>query len=342
MSKITMNAIADAAGVGVATVDRVLNRRAPVRAATEQKVLEAANRLGYRVGPLASLNGTSQSAQVTLRMGFILLSKSYSFYHSLTDALRQHTQPFHPAGSEPLFCWHDIDDIASVVASLHTLAAQVDAIALVALDHPLIRHAIEQISRQGVRVYALFSNFSPCGHAGYFGLDNQKAGRTAGWVAAHLLHQPGSVGVLVGDHRFTCQESCEISFRSYLREQDSTRRVLEPLKTHESIDGGYHATRQLLDEHADLALIYAPCGGIEGVIHALRQQPQRKVALICHGPVKEGDLALIDGSITVMIRHEIDDMARQLARTVQHHHTESGDHYSQVTLPFEIITRENV
>ncbi|MGK3123155.1 LacI family DNA-binding transcriptional regulator [Candidatus Pantoea formicae] len=342
MRKITMNAIADAAGVGVATVDRVLNRRMPVRAVTEQKVLEAANRLGYRFAPALPVHGESQTAQVKLRMGFILLSQSYSFYHSLTDALRQETQPLHPAGSEPLFYWHDIDDVAAVVASLHKLAEQVEVIGLVALDHPLIRHAIESLSRQGVRVYALFSNFSPCGHAGYFGLDNQKAGRTAGWLASHLLHQPGSVGVLVGDHRFTCQESCEISFRSYLREQDSRRRVLEPLKTHESIDGGYHATRQLLEEHADLALIYAPCGGIEGVIHALRQQPQRKVALICHGPVKDGELALIDGSITVMIRHEIEDMARQLARTIQQHHADSAEHFSQVTLPFEIITRENL
>ncbi|MDF7647320.1 LacI family transcriptional regulator [Pantoea sp. Acro-805] len=342
MRKITMNAIADAAGVGVATVDRVLNRRMPVRAVTEQKVLEAANRLGYRFAPVMPVHGESPTAQVKLRMGFILLSQSYSFYHSLTDALRQETQPLHPAGSEPLFYWHDIDDVAAVVASLHKLAEQVEVIGLVALDHPLIRHAIESLSRQGVRVYALFSNFSPCGHAGYFGLDNQKAGRTAGWLASHLLHQPGSVGVLVGDHRFTCQESCEISFRSYLREQDSRRRVLEPLKTHESIDGGYHATRQLLEDHADLALIYAPCGGIEGVIHALRQQPQRKVALICHGPVKDGELALIDGSITVMIRHEIEDMARQLARTVQQHHADSAEHFSQVTLPFEIITRENL
>lgn len=342
MSKITMNAIAAAAGVGVATVDRVLNRRAPVRAATEQKVLEAASRLGYRFVPTAPVNGALPAASTTLRMGFILLSKSYSFYHSLTDALRQQTQPLHPAGSEPLFYWHDIDDVAAVVASLHALAEQVDAIGLVALDHPLIRHAIAHISGLGVRVYALFSNFSPCGHAGYFGLDNQKAGRTAGWVTSHLLHQPGSVGVLVGDHRFTCQESCEISFRSYLREQDSARRVLEPLKTHESIDGGYHAARRLLEQHADLALIYAPCGGVEGVIHALRQQPQRRVALVCHGPVKDGELALIDGSITVMIRHDIKDMAAQLAQTAQQRHGGPDDHFSQVTLPFEIVTRENV
>ncbi len=342
MSKITMNAIAAAAGVGVATVDRVLNRRAPVRAATEQKVLEAANRLGYRMGPLPLINGVAGAPGSTLRMGFILLSKSYSFYHSLTDALRQHTQPLHPAGSEPRFVWHDINDVDAVVASLYALAEQVDAIGLVALDHPLIRHAIENISRNGVRVYALFSNFSPCGHAGYIGLDDQKAGRTAGWVASHLLHQPGSVGVLVGDHRFTCQESCEMGFRSYLREQDSARRVLEPLKTHETIDGGYHATQQLLEQHADLVLIYAPCGGIEGVIHALRQQPKRKVALICHGPVKDGELALIDGTITAMIRNRIDDMAARLAQIAQQHVVEPGEHFAQITLPFDVITRENL
>ena len=110
-----MNAIADAAGVGVATVDRVLNRRMPVRAVTEQKVLEAANRLGYRFAPVMPVHGESPTAQVKLRMGFILLSQSYSFYHSLTDALRQETQPLHPAGSEPLFYWHDIEDRKSVV-----------------------------------------------------------------------------------------------------------------------------------------------------------------------------------------------------------------------------------
>lgn len=342
MRKITMNAIAAAAGVGVATVDRVLNRRAPVRAATEQKVLAAASRLGYRADLTPLLNPEQAAPAVTLRMGFILLEKSYSFYQSLTDALREQAQPLHPAGSEPQFYWHDIDDVDAVVDSLHTLAQQVDAIGLVALDHPLIRRAIETVSRQGVKVYALFSNFSPCGHAGYFGLDNQKAGRTAGWMATHLLHRPGPVGVLVGDHRFTCQESCEISFRSYLREQDSTRRVLEPLKTHESIEGGYQATRRLLDDHADLALIFAPCGGVEGVIRALREQPQRQVALICHGPVSDGDLALIDGTITVMLRHRIDNLALTLVNTLQQRQADSREHFTQVILPFDIVTRENL
>ncbi|WP_427003821.1 LacI family DNA-binding transcriptional regulator [Pantoea eucrina] len=340
MSKVTLQAIAAAAGVGVATVDRVLNNRAPVRPATALRVRNAAQRLGYR---LARQDATGVvSASATLRMGFILLPAGYSFYQTLQDALRQQALPLHPPGSEPLFYTHDIHDVASVVASLYTLAEQVDVIALVALDHPLIRHAIEQLSLRGMRIYALFSDFSPCGHAGYFGLDNQKAGRTAGWLATHLLQASGTAAVLTGDHRFTCQESCEISFRSYLREQQSALQVPEPLQTQETRAGGYQAASTLLAQQRDLTLIYAPCGGIEGVIQALREQPKRKIALICHGPVEQGELALIAGEITVMLRHNLDEMAAHITQTLQQRHIADDRHFSRVTLPFDIVTRENL
>ena len=226
--------------------------------------------------------------------------------------------------------------------SLRALATRVDVIGVVALDHPLIRHAIQAVSRQGVRVYALFSDFSPCGQAGYIGVDNQKAGRTAAWMAQHLLRRPGSVGVLLGDHHFTCQESCEISFRSGMREYGATQRVLEPLNTRESVEGGYRAAQALLDGHADLQLIYAPCGGIEGVVRALREQAQRRVMLVCHGPAQEGELALIDGSITLMLRHNIETMAAAVVRLCTERQSERDARYEQVILPFEIITRENM
>ena len=43
--------VARAAGVGVATVDRVINRRAAVRPQTAQRVLEAAEQLATKNKP---------------------------------------------------------------------------------------------------------------------------------------------------------------------------------------------------------------------------------------------------------------------------------------------------
>ena len=341
MSKVTMTAIAREAGVGVATVDRVLNRRAPVRGVTEQKVLAAVTRLGYRLEQSRILQAGQSHATAQLRMGFILLSASYSFYQPLSDALRSRAAPHQPPGSEAEFCWHDINDVEAVATSLRHLAKRVEAICIVALDHPLIRHAIQDVSRKGVRVFALFSDFSPCGHAGYIGLDNQKAGRSAAWMAQYLLRQSGSVGVLLGDHRFTCQESCEISFRSFLREAGISQRVLEPLKTHESIEGGYLATQQLLKEYDDLVMIYAPCGGIEGVVRALRQAERKEVVLVCHGPFQGDELALIDGTITLMLRHHINLLAEAVINICVSAQAENSAHFSQITVPFEMVTREN-
>ena len=341
MSKVTMTAIAQAAGVGVATVDRVLNRRAPVRSLTEQKVLAAARELGYRLTQAHS-QAIPTLAEAPLRVSFILLPARYSFYQQLGEALNQQLKMQQPQGREPELCWHDIHEVDAVAQSLRQLAQRSDVIALVALDHPLIRHAIQDVSRLGVRVYALFSDFSPCEHAGFIGIDNQKAGRTAAWMAQHLLRKPGCVGVLLGDHRFTCQESSEISFRSYLRESGIRQRVLEPLKTFESSEGGYQATRQLLETHDDLVMIYAPCGGIEGVVRALRESGRREIDLLCHGPLPGDELALIDGTVTLMLRHRLDAMAEAVINTCLNTRSEQPDHFAQVTVPFEIVTRENL
>ena len=44
----TMADLAQAAGVSVATVDRVINRRLPVNSDTVQRVVQAAEQIGYR------------------------------------------------------------------------------------------------------------------------------------------------------------------------------------------------------------------------------------------------------------------------------------------------------
>ncbi|MDU3076077.1 MAG: LacI family DNA-binding transcriptional regulator [Mixta calida] len=340
MKKISMTDIAREAGVGVATVDRVLNCRASVRQETRQKVLKAAERLGYRAGLLQVLSRDDKPDAVPARTGFMLLSKDHSFYAPFAEELRHFARTTFQ--NEPEFLWLDIDDVESVAASLESLAQRVDIIGLVALDHPLIRHTIKKITAAGVCVYALFSDFSPCGHSGYIGLDNQKAGRTAGWFADRLLQQNEVIGILLGDHRFNCQESCEISFRSYLREKNRGYTVLEPLKTHESVEGGYTAAKRLLSQHKDLSMIYAPCGGIEGVLNALRESGRKEIKLLCHGPIVEGELALIESHIEVMFRHRLDAIAATVIDVFARKMRDRDVNPVHITLPFDVVTRENI
>jgi LacI family transcriptional regulator len=81
----TIADLAAAAGVSVATVDRVLNRRHPVRPATARRVLDAAESLGYHATPL--LRSRMQEQSRPCRMGFLLQREASPFYQQLARDL---------------------------------------------------------------------------------------------------------------------------------------------------------------------------------------------------------------------------------------------------------------
>lgn len=342
MKKTTLTNIAHEAGVGVATVDRVLNRRAPVRPDTEKRVVQAATRLGYRLAPEFLPQGTPLCRSGTLRIGVILLPRDDSFYDSFSRALEKLAAPYLQEGTGIEFAFHDIHAIEQTAAAIERLSDRVNMLALITLDNALIRRAVEQAVKKGVKVFTILSDLSPCGHAGYIGLDNRKAGRTAAWAVQRLSGPPGKVGVIVGDNRFLCQETCEISFRSYLREHATGHRVLEPVKSFENVERGYQVTAELIRNHPELSVIYAPCGGVEGVVNALRDSSRRQeITLICHGPLQDAQLALIDGTLDIMIAHRLDELAARVIEAMQLAHSQASGSFIALTSSFELMTKEN-
>ena len=112
-SKITLSDIAREANVGVATVDRVLNKRAAVKESTAYRVLEAARRLGFTLEqPHYRL--AAGKAPVTVRMGFILLQETHSFYLPLARALAREAAPWLPAGETPAILHFAIDAVEAM------------------------------------------------------------------------------------------------------------------------------------------------------------------------------------------------------------------------------------
>lgn len=346
MKKTTLTDIAREAGVGVATVDRVLNRRAPVRQETENRVVQAATRLGYRFAPEFLAEAAPQglhAAGGTLRIGVLLLSRDYSFYDTFARALEKQAIPYCQPGVPIEFVFHDIHAVEQAAASIEEMSGRVNTLVLIALDNALVRHAVQKAAKKGVKVFTLLSDLSPCGHTGYIGLDNRKAGRTAAWIVQRLSGPPGKVGVVIGDNRFLCQETCEISFRSYLREHATGHTVLEPVTSHENVEQGYSVTSRLIQNHPDLSVIYAPCGGVEGVVNALRDSGKKdQITLICHGPLQDAQLALIDGTLDIMVSHRLEELAGSVVEAMRQASQDAHGSFISLHSYFELITKENI
>lgn len=311
----TMVDVAREAGVSVVTVDRVLNRRATVRPATERKVLDAAQRLNFALGKVQSVRGDLATAAPPTRaatLAFFLLRSDDAFYQSIAQALSTHLAD-HPGVHAHRLYYLDGLSPAQCAELLLEQGAGADAIAIVCPDHPLINQAVDKLGQAGVWVYAYVSDITASQCAGYFGIDNRKAGRTAAWAISRLSRRPGKVAIMVGDYRYLCQELTEISFRSYFREVAPTFEVIDTLLTLESSAHAGTVTRELLRLHPDLVGLYASCGGEAGIIDALRDSPRRRdIVVITHDLVDSTRDGFLDGTVDMTLSLPIEESVTDL------------------------------
>ena len=86
MPKPTMQDVADHAGFGVATVDRVLSGRRRVREETARRVYDAAVAVGYHSAPVIKYRIEGKRPRMTF--GFVLPKQHQPFYQQLAYDLR--------------------------------------------------------------------------------------------------------------------------------------------------------------------------------------------------------------------------------------------------------------
>ena len=138
--------------------------------------------------------------------------------------------------------------------------------------------------------------------AGYIGRDNRKEGRTAAWMIAKTAARPGKVGIIVGSHRYLCQETAEISFRAYFREHAPDFHVLEPLVNLEDARIAQAATQSLM----------AAQSRSRRALYLRRRHGRRRrrragggahgpVAIVCNELTPTTRAGLIDGILTAVI-----------------------------------------
>ncbi len=339
----TISAVAAAAGVSTATVDRVLNSRLPVREATAMRVIAAAERIGHHAAALMRERVRERTSLHTL--GFCLQKRADPFYQAfareLSAAAARHAPPC-------AVVVEHIDEIESAAIARQLLAVGElsDAVAVVAVDHPHVTAAIETLAAQGKPVFTLLSDLSAPSRAGYVGVDARQAGRTAAWAISRLARRGGEVGVFVGSHRYLGQETCEIAFRSYLREHAPQFRVLDTRVNLEDERLAFEATQELLARHADLVGLYAAGGGVPGILRALREH-RRHVVTVCNELTADRRSALIDGVIDLVIGTPLARVAQtavaMMLRALEQRAAGGPAMVaSPFPQPFELFTPENV
>jgi len=337
----TITDLARAADVSVATVDRVLNRRLPVREDTALRVIRAAEEIGYHATGLLRRRLTEVPRR---SFGFLLQRHDDSFYQSFGTVLSAATKGHAGIDGRAVVEFADQLVPQTIATRLRELAEKVDAVAVVAVDHPAVNDAVEEVVARGTPVFTLLSDLTTPARTSYLAADSRKAGRTAAWAISRLARGPGKVGFLLGSHRYLSQEMAEIGFRGYMREHAPSLQLMEPIINLEDERIAYEAVVDLLTSNADLVGIYVAGGGEEGMINALRDEgASGRIVAVCNELTAFNRSALVDGTIDMALRTPIEAMA---ARTVDLMAGATGaigiDVPGQVLFTSEIFVSENV
>lgn len=338
----TINDLARVSGVSVATVDRVLNNRLPVREETARRVYEAANAIGYHAAGLIRQRMRQELPEY--RLGFLLQKPGHHFYQEFAreiDSAVTHATHFRGV---PLvdFCASQAPD--DIVAKLKAMAGRCRSIGLVAPDHPAITAAIDALKARGIPVFSLLSDFAAGIREGYVGVNNRKAGRTAAWMIAKTAEKPGKVAIFVGSHRFHGHELREIGFRAFFREEAPAFTVLDTMVNLETRQITHEAMFELLRRHPDLAGCYVAGGGMEGAIAAIREaQMEQPPVMIVNEITPESRAALADGIVTMALATPLPRLCRELVELMGHAiERGAANAPGQTFLPFDIYLPENI
>ncbi|CAE1150790.1 LacI family DNA-binding transcriptional regulator [Serratia sp. Tan611] len=212
MKKLTIGRLAQLAGVGVATVDRVLNERGGVAPETARKVLLAAREHGFnRVLP--------EAYQHPWRIEVILSGNGSFFFKKLDNSFSELAGAlgYRRVTLHRTF----ISESHPVRLAEHIMACsrQRDGIIVFAHDHPAVYAALADCRARDIPVITIVTDLPHAERLCHVGVNQLQAGRTAGLLMGRTLKAPGEVVMVSGRSDYSAHRQRIEGFRAVLRQR---------------------------------------------------------------------------------------------------------------------------
>ena len=295
------------AGVGLSTVDRVLNERGSVSAATERRVIQAARELGLR-----RLLPAPHARQVRIE---VMLAQSVTpFMRRLTEAMEQVASTL-DRSIVILRTGIDMRDPANVAARI--AGCHADGIIVYCEEHPANVAAIAAAAAVGRPVICVVTDVPDSPRAAYVGIDHAKAGRTAGFFAARMgrpaCFAPAGVALIISTSTgFRAHKQRAAGFREALAMHCPAVTAAPVMTSADDPVRTYHLLTQAFRQTPDAVAVYNTGGGNTAVAHAIRDAGRaNEVLFVGHELTEESAALLRSGAMTVAIDQAPELQARR-------------------------------
>ncbi|PLK47090.1 LacI family transcriptional regulator [Uliginosibacterium sp. TH139] len=308
--------VAQAAGVSVATVDRVLNKRPGVRQQTVAKVEAVLRQLNYK----PDVHAARLSRGRDLRLVFLLPRGHNTFMSLLADEVRATAERL--AFERCLIELRHVEafDGPAVAGTLNALdAADWDGVAVVAPDAPGVREAIDACVARGLRLVTLVSDLPSSARQHFVGVDNIAAGRVAGRLLGRFnAGRSGRIALIAGSMTLRDHMERHLGCEQVLRAEFPGLLSLPVVEGRDEAETTAGVARRLLAAHPDIVGLYNIGAGNRGLIEALRElRRPGEVVSVAHELTPHVRQALLDGVYDAIICQDPAHEVRSAVRVLQ-------------------------
>ncbi|MEM9709317.1 MAG: LacI family DNA-binding transcriptional regulator [Pseudomonadota bacterium] len=328
--------IARQAGLGTATVDRVLNARPHVSPQTKLRVTAAIEELKAQEAQLAASGRR-------LFFDFVVEAPS-RFSREVRSAAEAVLPQIGTAVCRPRFVLQDIMEEDEVVGALRRILKRGShGVCLKARDTVKVRAAVKTLTAAGIPVVTLVTDIGGTDRLAYVGLDNAGAGRTAAYLISRTSgDMSGSVLATRSHERFLGEEERELAFVETLA-------TLCPMLEVVSVQGGSgvdFATSKLLSKAIKdiqkLRAVYSMGGGNRSILQTLEAAGLQADVFVAHDLDRENRELILNRYLDFILHHDLQDDIRNAFNAFLTYHRLDHDRMDPPISTVHVLTPENV
>ncbi|MDK9697943.1 MAG: LacI family DNA-binding transcriptional regulator [Siculibacillus sp.] len=340
LSLTTLKDVAREAGVSIATVDRVLHNRPGVRKATVQRVEETIARLGFRPQAAAAELARGRS----YRFCFVMPKSLNVFMAEIQEHVILERAWLAARRTLVDVVETDVFDAAALTETLEDIGRRYDGLAVVALDHPRVRAAIDDLVEAGVQVVTLVSDVPSSRRAHYVGIDNIAAGRTAGSLIGRFVGgRKGKVAVIAGSMALSDHTDRFIGISRVMGSDFPDLELMMPIEGRDDDAANQTIAARLIAENPDLVGIYNIGAGTAGIGAALADAGRSgDVVFVGHDLTVHTRRFLLIGLMDAVISQNPGREAHSALRILQALARKEPISPAQEVIGIDIIIRENL
>lgn len=337
----TVRDVARTAGVGLATVDRVLNGRPGVRTETVKRVKAAVDQLGF----VRDASAAALARKHVDRLVFFIPEGPNAFMRHLESEARAAGQRLTAERVDieivlvPPF---DGDALAHALRQLDP--KRVAGVAVVATESSPVRKELARLRDAGIPVVTLVSDAPHFPRARYVGIDNVAAGRTAGSLIGRFLGgRQGKVVVVAGSMLVRDHVERRMGFDQVISTEFPHLSTPFTLEGRDDREATREALQHCLARENDIVGVYNLGAGNEGIIDVLSTMPFGKRPIVVAHEVNDHTRAgLQAGLIHAVINQDAGHEVRSAIRVLRSLIARSPLVESQETIRIEIYLKDNL